>query len=366
MRFRFITATPLDVVRGSGTYAGIATLARALETLGHQVAFVTPELRLPVYTAERLWFNHRLARRQLPPCDVSVGFDMDGYRVAGREGVPHVASIKGVIADEMRFERGPTRWSMRIQAACERKHVVRADLVMTTSRYAARRLTELYGVPGVSIVPEAIDLAGWRRLFTENPAAPDPARFVVLTVCRFYPRKRLELLLAAADRLRGAIPGLEVRIVGGGPEAPRLKRIWRERGLQQTVQWMGDISQAELARQYQACDLFCLPSVQEGFGIVFLEAMAAGKPIVAARAAAAPEVVTEGLLVEPDNDAALIEALQRLYGNPELRASLGAAGSRVVQQYDAPRVARAFHAPLPKIRDSALKHHFSSAPGNGV
>jgi glycosyltransferase involved in cell wall biosynthesis len=346
VRFRFITATPLDAVRGSGTYAGIATLARALEALGNTVEFVTPELRLPAYTAERLWFNRKLLRRRLPACDVSVGFDMDGYCLAGREQVPHVASVKGVIADEMRFERGPTRWSMGIQAACERAHVRRADLVMTTSRYAARRLEELYGVRQVSVVPEAIDLTGWRQLFAENRTEPEPDKFVVLSVCRFYPRKRLPLLLGAADRLRGRIPGLEVRIVGGGPEAPRLRRIWRQRGLAQTVRWLGDVSQAELARQYQQCNLFCLPSVQEGFGIVFLEAMAAGKAIIAARAAAVSEVVAHGLLVAPDDEPALAEGLDQLYRDTTLRASLGEAGRQAVVQYDAPRVARAFQAAL--------------------
>ena len=346
MRFRFITATPLDVIRGSGTFAGIASLARGLEALGATVEFVTPTLRLPVYTLERLWFNEQLRRRELPACDVSVGFDLDGYRIAGRERVPHVASIKGVLADELRFERGLTRWTMGIQAACERRHVQRARLVMTTSRYAAGRLQELYGVEQVSIVPDAIDLAGWSDLFARNPAEPDPGKFTILCVCRFYPRKRLPLLLGAADRLRHEIPGLEVRIVGGGPQARRLWRLWRERDLGRTVRWLGDVPQAELARQYQQCDLFCLPSVQEGFGIVFLEAMAAAKPIVAARAAAVPEVVTQGLLVEPDDEAALTRAIHRLYLDRPLRQSLGETGRRAVEQYDAPRVARAFQAAL--------------------
>lgn len=348
MRIRFITSTPLTAAQGSGTFAGIHTLARALEALGVTIDLVTPRLRFPIYTLTRLWFNQRLLHQQHGPCDVTVGFDMDGYRVAGRSRTPHVASIKGVIADEMRFERGLTRRTMALQAACERIHVRRAALVMTTSQYAARRLSELYGAGQISIVPELIDLAGWQELFSGNPSQPDPGKFTVLCVCRFYPRKRLGLLLGAAARLRGEIPGLEVRIVGGGPEARRLHRIWRENRLQQTVRWLGDISQSELAREYNRCDLFCLPSVQEGFGIVFLEAMAAGKPIVAARAAAVPEVLPQGLLVEPDNEQALAEAIHRLYREPALRSSLAETGRRVVAQFDAPQVAGLFLASLPQ------------------
>ncbi len=342
MRIRFITSTPLTAAQGSGTFAGIHTLARALEALGVTIDLVTPRLRFPIYTLTRLWFNQQLLHRQHGPCDVTVGFDMDGYRIAGRSRTPHVASIKGVIADEMRFERGLTRRTMALQAACERTHVRRAALVMTTSQYAARRLSELYGSRQISIVPELIDLAGWQELFSRNPCAPDPHRFTLLCVCRFYPRKRLGLLLGAAARLRGEIPGLEVHIVGGGPEARKLRRIWRENRLQQTVRWLGDVSQSDLAREYNCCDVFCLPSVQEGFGIVFLEAMAAGKPIVAARATAVPEVLPQGLLVEPDNEQALAEAIQRLYREPALRSSLAEAGRRVVAQFDAPQVARLF------------------------
>ena len=87
--------------------------------------------------------------------------------------------------------------------------------------------------------------------------------------------------------------------MGGGPEAARLRRLWRELHLEGTVRWIGDVTASQLAAEYNRADVFCLPSVQEGFGIVFLEAMAAGKPIVAARAAAVPEVVHHGLLVEP-------------------------------------------------------------------
>lgn len=336
MRFAFITATPLDVIRGSGTFSGVATLSRALEALGCGVRFFTPRLRLPVYTLERLWFNESLRRRDFRSFDAVIGFDMDGYRIAGRGGPPHIASIKGVIADEMRFERGLTRRTLAVQAACERRHVQRADAVFTTSRYAAARIQELYGAAAPPfVVPELIDLALWRDLFARAAAAPDPARFTVLSVCRFYPRKRLGVLLEAARRLRSRIPELRVRIVGDGPEGSALRR-------DRTVDWLGDLPQDALAREYQQCDVFCLPSVQEGFGIVFLEAMAAGKPVVAVRAAAAPEVVSHGLLAEPDDAASLAEAIARFHASPGLRAECAAAGREAVQRFDAPLVARRF------------------------
>ena len=346
MRIAFLTSTPLDVVRGSGTYAGILTLARAVEALGASVTFFTPTTRLPVYTLERLWFNRGLRRADFSGFDAVVGFDMDGYLVAGRHGAPHVASIKGVIADELCFERGTTRWSMAVQASRERAHVRAADLVITTSRYAAARLRELYDpARPPSIVPECIDLAAWRGLFSRDRGAPDPSKFTVLCVCRFYPRKRLELLLRAAARLRPRIPELEIRIAGGGPEEAKLLNLWRRLRLNGTMRWLGNVSQATLSREYQTCDVFCLPSVQEGFGIVFLEAMAAARPIVAARAAAVPEVVADGvsgLLAEPESDEALANALARLRSDPALRASLGQAGRRAVEQYDAPCVAGLF------------------------
>jgi glycosyltransferase involved in cell wall biosynthesis len=346
VRIAFLTSTPLDFVRGSGTFAGISTLASAAQELGAQTEFFTPLAHMPVYTAERLWFNRRLRRVNFDRFDVVVGFDMDGYLAAGRHGVPHVASIKGVIADEMRFERGITRRLMSIQAGCERRHVSRANLVITTSRYAASRIEKLYGFEKpLRIVPECIDLAGWRDFFSRNPAKPDPAKFTVLCVCRFYPRKRLEVLLRAAARLRTRIPVLEVRIVGGGPEESKLLNLWRKLHLEGAVRWLGSIPQASLAREYQNCDVFCLPSIQEGFGIVFLEAMAAAKPVVAADAAAVPEVVPDGiagLLAEPENDQALADRILRLHADPALRAALGQAGLRIVERYDAPRVAGLF------------------------
>ena len=338
MRIRFLTSTPLDVRRGSGTYVGIHVLARALTGLGHQVEFETPRMRLPIFTLQRLLFNRSL--RAGTQCDLTVGFDMDGYRIAAAPG--HIASLKGVIADEVRFESGATRLTMGVQARCERLHVARAARVLATSRYSAARAQEFYQLRQTpTVVPELIDLAEWRRLLAGQHAAVS-SRFTVLFVGRFYRRKRVEILLKASAALRACIPNLEVRLVGSGPCGRQLRGLAAALKLGSTVTFLGDVSRSQLIAEYHRADVFCLPSVQEGFGIVLLEAMAAGKPIVAARAAAIPEVVPHGLLVQAESVEAVAAGIEELYRSPEKRAALAARGAAWVEQFDAPRVARLF------------------------
>ena len=149
VRIRFVTSTPLDIQRGSGTYVGIEVLARALTALGHSVEFATPRVHLPVYTAERLWFNRRLRRE--PDFDVTVGFDMDGYRIAD------VAALKGVIADEARFETGLTRFTMGVQARCERLHVERARAVVATSSLPSSMARMVYRIDVPSPLRRKVD-----------------------------------------------------------------------------------------------------------------------------------------------------------------------------------------------------------------
>jgi glycosyltransferase involved in cell wall biosynthesis len=345
----FLTSIPLDVRRGSGCYVGTRTLVEALRQLGIDVALVTPSIRTPVYTATRLLFNEMLRHRDFSG-GATVGIDADGYAIAGRRNsLPHIACIKGVLGDAIRFEHGATRVSMALQAQLEAVHARRADLVITISKYCAARLEELYIVKHAVVVPELIDLEGWRSLFRANPAVPDPRKFTVLSVCRFYPRKRLDVLVRAAALLRDRIPQLEVRIVGNGPEYKRLAQICMDLRLERTVRWLGDLSMPMLAAEYNRSDVFCLPSVQEGFGIVFLEAMVAGKPIVAAHAAAVPEVVRNGVLVEPENSEALSEAILCLYRDPDFRASLGSSGRHDVEEFDMHLVAQRFLIEVAKV-----------------
>ncbi len=342
-RLAFVTAIPQSVHGGSGCYVGIRTLAKGVTALGGRVEMVTPAVRVTSSAMERYLFNQALCFWKEWDFDAVIGFDLDGFALARCKRTPHVANIKGVLADAAPYERGLTRAAMLQLGKWEAEHARRADLVITISEYCKGRLQELYGVRGrIAVVPELIDLEEWRRLFRANPAVKQPGEFTVLCVCRFYPRKRVAVLLRAAALLRRHLPELRVRIVGGGPEAPALRRLWRELRLEDVVAWAGEARRDELAREYNRADIFCLPSVQEGFGIVFLEAMAAGKPIVAARTAAVPEVVRHGVLVEPDSAEALAEGIWRLWVDPALRGAIERRQRDDVENYEMVRVTRRF------------------------
>jgi len=342
-RLLFVTGTPADVRGGSGTFVGISGLRRALESRGHDVDILAPAPGRPVSVTRRLLINLRArsAARRFRP-DAVIGFDLDGLFIHS-DGALHVASLKGVVADEALFERGTARARLRVEAFFENLHVRRADLVLATSAYSASRVVAHYAVPPgrVRVVPESIDLDRWRRALESAQALPreEPS---ILCVAHLYPRKDVATLLGAMTQLRSEVA---LRVAGTGPQLDSLRILAGRLGLAQRVEFLGHVSFTRLAAEYRRADIFCLPSRQEGFGIVFLEAMAAGLPIVAARAAAVPEVLADGecgILVPPGDESALAAALQRLLLDPTERQRLSEAGGRRVERYDAPLVAAQF------------------------
>jgi glycosyltransferase involved in cell wall biosynthesis len=296
---------------------------------------------------QRLAFNIGAARRLSalsPVPDGVVGFDLDGCLLERTQ--PFIASIKGVLAEELTFEHGAVRFSLWVQSRLERLNVRRSRLILTTSQYARARIAAHYRVPTarIAVVPELIDLGRWRQALAD--AGPPPAWTpTILTVCHLYPRKSIDVLLHAMPRVLRAVPEARLRVVGVGPEAERLTTLHARLGLGATTALLGHVPFEQLTREYRDCALFCLPSQQEGFGIVFLEAMAAGRPIVACRAAAMPEVVPDGVvgrLVAPGDPAALAAGLIDLLLDRQQAAQLGRQGSERVAGYDAPRVAARF------------------------
>lgn len=351
MRVELLTSTPPTPTEGSGTFVALHGLRRGLQALGHVVSLRPLRVRTGLHTFDR-WLYNTEVRRHPPVADLVVGVDLDGFLWApGRargsaDRRPYVVALKGIIADELRNERGLVRASLRLQARWERANTRCADRVIVPSRYSARVAAEVYGLPveRIAVVPEPIDVAAWRSLFASVEPAGAHAP-TILSVARMYPRKRLQDLLEAAHILRGRIPDLRVRIVGEGPELGHLRTVHRTLRLDGTVEFLGEVSRRALAVEYVGADVFCLPTVQEGFGIVFAEAMIAGLPVVACRMAAVPEVVEDrrtGLLVNPRSPDELAMAMETLLLNDGLRAGLGQAGMARATRFDLEPVARDF------------------------
>jgi phosphatidylinositol alpha-mannosyltransferase len=193
------------------------------------------------------------------------------------------------------------------------------------------------------VIPNGVDVA---RFAAGDRGAParDAARPTVLFVGRLEPRKGCEHLLAAFARVAGRFPS--ARLVVAGPcddaMARRLRRYIGERGLR-GVELVGRVSDRDLPALYRAADVFCAPSIGfESFGVVLLEAMAAGVAIVASDIRAYRAVVRhgrEGLLVTPGQPAAIADAIEALLADGERRLALGAAGREAVASYDWSRVA---------------------------
>lgn len=205
--------------------------------------------------------------------------------------------------------------------------VRRADLVITVSESTRLDVLRTLSVASqhnakVVAIPEGVS-PEYRPAPKEARAAP-----VILYVGRRDPYKNLPLLVEAVGRLKAGGVRARLRVVGPPddryPEAPRRARAL---GLDADIDWVGYVTSAELLREYQQADVFCLPSRYEGFGLPVLEAMACGTPVVCGNKGSTTEVAGEAaLLVDPDDVNQIAQALRRVLADPETAARLRAKG----------------------------------------
>lgn len=199
-------------------------------------------------------------------------------------------------------------------------------------------------VPGeYQIIPNGIDLEHFSPKVTPIEKYQDD-KLNILFVGRLEKRKGLNYLLAAYQRVKNEIKDCRLIIVGPGTRLrKKYEKIVEENDLKD-VNFVGRVSYDELPRYYLTADVFCSPATgYESFGIVLLEAMAMGRPIVATSIDGYAEVVNhgkEGLLTPPKDKAALAEALITMLHDPELRHNMGQQGQIEVQKYSWRNVAK--------------------------
>jgi len=371
MRVVLCTINYLPELNGQAIFT--ANLAQGLAARGHQVWVVRPgtgfrftqiaegNVKIIGLPAVRLSFIHkdlrlavgyrRLLQRlfeQIRPEVVHVQdpspFCQSAVGEARRRGIPTIATHHpGPEISAPYFARLPLPFKRAVEAIgwlYVAQHLNRADAVSVPSRSSAQMLAA-HGVRqparpvscGIRLneftPPSAID----RRKILENFGLPAD-RVIGLYVGRVDAEKRVDVLIEGLAALQD--DRIHLAIAGNGACLPQIKRLIRKRGVEQRVHLLGNVPHENLPALISAADLFLMPGDAESFSIATLEAMACGKPVLAANAAALPELVSHlqnGYLFQPKNPQSAAEGIRWLLENRARWAEMGQISRRRAEQH---------------------------------
>lgn len=256
-----------------------------------------------------------------------------GWPLSARHGIlaARLASVPKVVATaHLYVDVGDVRWP-RAKLWAQRSMV---DRYIAVSREVATRFEQQLGVPaakltvvrnGIDVPPTLPTAPALRDELLAGSVGP-----LLLTIARLHPQKGHEHLLRAARELPEAI----VALAGDGPERDRLQAMARELGIDARVRFLGH--RTDVAALLAACDIFVLPSLYEGLPLSVLEAMAAGRPVVATRVGGTDEAIDEGVtgrLVPPADPGALAAALRELIDDRAALERLARAGRAAAERH---------------------------------
>lgn len=253
---------------------------------------------------------------RLEACDVvSTHYYADNVLISRTVDVPTVFRFAGIKSPSVRW---------RTMFATDR-----ADTYVANSQSTARRLKTWYDIDVEEIVYAGVDV----KQFTPSKE-PSNDDLVVLFVGRLDDGKGIPDLIEAVEDVDA-----QLRIVGDGNRREEFESLAQKRLDADSYTFVGEVPHDEVHKEYQAADVFCLPSYHESFGIVVLEALACGLPVVTTNLDAIVEYVNNGenaLLFEPGDVSTLEETLRRLVDSEDLRYHLSSAGRETALQYSWP------------------------------
>ncbi len=274
-------------------------------------------------------------------------------RLAEHWSVPHVAMFHTLGEVKNRARSSEHESAFRI--ASERATAANADRIVVASKHEQHLLTSLYGADPerMRVVPCGVDLELFsptdKRAARKRLGLRDAER-VILFVGRIEPLKGIDILIAAAAQLHDD-ENFVVLIVGGDARADaqieELRRQAARLGIDHHISFVGAVEHTELPLYYNAADVCVVPSYYESFGLVAVESMACGTPVVASRVGGLTTTVSDGetgYLIPWRCPEPFAERLELLLDNDELRASFGRAGREAVERYRWANVADAVAA----------------------
>jgi len=259
---------------------------------------------------------------------------------------PFVQTIHGVLADEyvQSFQGGSPTFQAKLAnlmmwqlSRLEGESAKNATLIVTVSKYSSEKTVQFYDVDKtkIRIVPNGVAIQRFKPFEgcekIKRQIGID-SKLCVLFVGRLIPRKGLPFLIEAAKRIVKEIKETIFVIVGDGPLKNHLMAYLEEINLSDHFVFLGDVNEKVLPALYNCADIFVLPSIQEGLGIVLLEAQATAKPVVAFDVGGVHEAMVDketGLLVKP-NSRELADAILKLLSSWSLREKMGVKGREFV------------------------------------
>jgi glycosyltransferase involved in cell wall biosynthesis len=303
-------------------------------------------------SASTLWWDQVVLPRQLASDGVSV-FLSPYYKAPLHTPCPVVITVHDLF-----FIGYPGRWRPFYDlgmTTLARLYAARADAIVTDSAYSQRSIIErLHVAPSkVRVIPVAVG-----DEFRPQPCAENVLRRYGITapyifcVGNFLPHKNLPRLIRAYAALDPALQArYQLVLAGEGQTNRAVERKAYRLGLNGRIVFPGWIQTADLPALYSGCTIFTLPSLEEGFGLPVLEAMASGVPVAASSRAAIPEVVGDsGLLFDPEDVAAMAAMLSRLLSDADLRRELSQRGLQRARQFSRQQTASRVVALLEEVR----------------
>jgi glycosyltransferase involved in cell wall biosynthesis len=267
-----------------------------------------------------------------------------GQLLAAYYRVPNVLSIHGGDLYDPSKKLSPHRHAW-LRAAV-RKLLLAADAVVGQSRNTVGHVEEIYGVTRqVTLIPLGIERPPAVGAVPRTEFGLPPDAFVLVTVGRLVARKNTVQLVRAlaATNLAAA----HLMIIGDGPDAPEIRRAADELGIRQRVHLLGQVADARKYRALASADAFASTSQHEGFGLVFLEAMAFGLPVICYDHGGQTDFLTTGRNghVLPLNDlGAFARAIVDLYENSQRRLAIGRYNRGAVEDFYIDRCAERYEA----------------------
>ncbi len=281
--------------------------------------------------------------------------------LAGHLNYAPLCLLLKVLRPRMRFGVVIYGWDAWVRLSPMRRWALQqADFIISISHYTKRQAVAINGLDEkrIFVLPNALE---WKTSEAVERAAPSslPLGTRLLSVGRLLKseqQKGFDTVIRALPSTAAKAADVQYIIIGTGDDLERHKQLAREVGVSDRVHFLGTVDEETLRHCYKSCDIFVMPSAQEGFGFVYLEAMQFAKVVVAAQSGGAPEVVEDqvtGRLVEYGNKDELARALIELCLDPEKRTRLGLAGYQRLQE----RFTFAhFKQKLTEILDAELTH----------